>query len=112
MNAKIFIAEALMICCLAWQTCCAEEGANASARGEEDRQFANSAPYGSAAEISSHFGYSVPLPDYDLKVEKFRLFVPETYSTNTSWGLLVWISPENEGRVPKSLTSELASHRL
>ena len=112
MNAKISIAECLMVCCLVTATCWAEEAPKSSAPAGEDRQFTDSAPYTSAAEITSHFGYSVPLPDYDLKLEKFRLYVPEAYATNAPWGLLVWISPENEGRVPKSLTTELTSYRL
>ena len=80
--------------------------------GNTDRQFTLEAPYGSAAEITRHFGYKVPLPEYDLKGEKFRVIVPEDYSTNATWGLLVWISPENEAYVPESWKAELARHRL
>jgi predicted esterase len=86
-----------------------------SAPGSGGRQFTtftNSAPYASTAELTRHFGYKVGFPDYDVKVEKFRLVVPRDYSTNGTWGLLVWISPENEADVPASLFAELAEHRL
>src|SRR5262245_6118778 len=93
-------------------TCPGEDSTAASARDHEDRQFTDSAPYGSAAEITRHFGYAVPLPEYDLKAEKFRVLVPEGYSTDEGWGLLVWISPGNQADVPKDLVAELAPHRL
>jgi predicted esterase len=87
----------------------------AAAPGSEGRQvasFTNSAPYASAAEITRHFGYKVGFPDYDVKAEKFRLVVPRDYSTNGTWGLLVWVSAENEADVPTALLTEAAAHRL
>jgi hypothetical protein len=105
------ILAPLLCCWLGWVlVCVGEENTKTSALDEQDRQFTNSAPYASAAEITRHFGFAVPLPDYNLKAEKFRLNVPEEYSTNAPWGLLVWISPENEAHLPKDL--KLASHRL
>jgi predicted esterase len=52
------------------------------------------------------------MPEYDLKSEKFRVIVPQQYSTNGDWGLLVWISPENEAHIPESLAAELNAHHL
>ena len=102
-----------MVCWLGCVLACiGEDSTGASTPDDEDRQFTDLAPYASATEITRHFGYAVPLPDYDLKVEKFRLVLPKGYSTNATWGLLVWISPENEAHVPKDLSAELASHRL
>src|SRR5581483_11556203 len=72
----------------------AREAPNLSLAEQRDRQFLESAPYSSAAEIGRHLGYSVPLPPYDLASEKFRIVLPSGYSTNQEWGLLVWISPE------------------
>ncbi|HYG34671.1 MAG TPA: hypothetical protein VEC99_07805 [Clostridia bacterium] len=46
--------------------------------------------------FTRYFGYKVPLSEYDIVKERFRVVVPETYSTNSSWGLFVWISPGNE----------------
>lgn len=92
--------------------CGAENPGTAAATGEQERQFTNSAPYSSAQEIARHFGYTVPLPAYDLKLEKFRIIVPEAEGTNRSWGLLVWISPENEARVGEDLRAQLAAHRM
>jgi predicted esterase len=113
LNRRSSILESVMVCWLGCLLgCVGEQRATVPPRDDEARQFTDSAPYGSATEIARHFGYAVPLPDYDLKVERFRLVVPEGYSTNAAWGLLVWISPENEAQVPKQLTAELASHRL
>jgi predicted esterase len=110
-NTRNWILCSLLVCsfgCLL--ACLGAENPNASPQEDQDRQFTNSAPYASATAITRHFGFAVPLPDYDLKAEKFRLNVPEEYSTNAPWGLLVWISPENEAHVPKDL--KLAAHRL
>jgi predicted esterase len=92
--------------------CVGGEGPDAVIRGRSDAQFTDLAPYGSAAEITRHFGYKVPLPDYELKQEKFRLIVPEEYSTNAPWGLLVWISPGDDAYVPDGWERELTRHRL
>jgi predicted esterase len=52
------------------------------------------------------------MPDYNVQGEKFRVVVPSGYATNQDWGLLVWISPENQAQVPEALLSQLASRRL
>jgi predicted esterase len=77
-----------------------------------DRQFTNSAPYSSEIEIRRHFGYAVPFPAYALSQEKFRTLVPSDTSTNRTWGLLIWISPEDGARVPEAILSEAQSHQL
>jgi len=107
------VLDGIVVCALACiLECIAEEGVKSASWSCEEHQFTNSAPYGSAKEIARHFGYSVSFPEYDLKVEKFRLFVPSGDTTNGAWGLLVWISPENEAHVPEALALELAPHRL
>jgi poly(3-hydroxybutyrate) depolymerase len=80
--------------------------------GQADRQFKESAPYSSVEEVGRHFGYSVAFPPYDLSQEKFRIVIPESYSTNEDWGLVVWISPENQAHVPSQLLQELAPRHL
>jgi predicted esterase len=92
--------------------CGGEEAVRTLARKLSDRQFTNSAPYSSDAEILRHFGYAVPVPDYNIKQERFRTIIPETYSTNEAWGLLVWISAENEAHVPDDIAAEAGSHRV
>jgi predicted esterase len=79
---------------------------------DQDRQFTNSAPYGSAAQITRHFGYKVPLPEYDVQSEKFRVLMPQEEKPNQAWGLLVWISAENNARANEDLIGQLAAHRL
>jgi predicted peptidase len=47
-----------------------------------------------------------------LAAERFQVIVPATFTTNTSWGLLVWISPSDEPRIPSEWEVELAKQRL
>ena len=75
-------------------------------------QFAQPAPYSDVTNITRHFGYTVDLPKYDLTNESFRVSTPLTYSTNGSWGLLVWISPADDPALPSDWERELESHGL
>ena len=77
-----------------------------------DQQFLQTAPYSDATNITKHFGYTVPLPEYAITNESFELKVPEVLSTNESWGLLVWISPNDEPTIPPDWDRELEKHRL
>lgn len=77
-----------------------------------DLQFTQTAPYSDEANVTRHFGYTVPLPEYAITNELFQLRVPATFSTNDTWGLLVWISPSDEPSVPGDWDLELAKHRL
>lgn len=107
------ISETLVLLCLCHVLDCANaEIATAVAPNQSERQFTNAAPYSSEAEIQRHFGYEVPLPAYDLKLEKFRTVIPDHYGTNHAWGLLVWISAENEARVPEEVAAEAQSHQM
>ena len=49
---------------------------------------------------------------YLVTAEKFQVIVPATFTTNASWGLLVWISPSDEPRIPSDWEAELARQRL
>lgn len=82
----------------------------ASARGEV--QFSQSAPYATGAEVRRRLGFSDTPPEYEISQEKFRLIVPETYSSNSAWGLLVWISPGDAPQIPREWASELAAQRV
>ena len=72
-------------------------------------QFSQSAPYATGAEVRRRFGFSDAPPEYAIAKEKFRLVVPETYSTNSAWGLLVWISPADSPQIPPDWEAELAA---
>jgi len=92
----------------------AQEPSPGSPARDQTQQFTNSAPYSSAAEITRHFGYKLPLPDYNVASERFRVILPkhEHQDTNEAWGVLVWISPEDNARVNEDLAAQLAAHRL
>lgn len=102
----------IVISLAGWLGGFAQESAPVSSGYDEPQQFTNSAPYSSAAQITRHFGYTVPLPAYDIATERFRVIVPKSQETNQPWGLLVWISAENNAQVNETLVAELAAHRV
>src|SRR5215510_12516311 len=67
---------------------------------ERDVQFTQAAPYSDEPNIARHFGYRVGMPDYCLTNESFRLLIPRSYPTRGSWGLLAWISANDEPIIP------------
>jgi predicted esterase len=85
---------------------------NAVALERRDVQFSQSAPYATGAEIQRRFRFSDTPPAYDISQEKFRLIVPDNYSTNSAWGLLVWISPADSPQIRPDWEPELAAHRM
>jgi predicted esterase len=96
---------------LAWK-CAAAWAEDSAAAGWSEVEFERGAPYGSSTELMRHLGHRLAVPEYDLHQEKFRVFLPDCYSTNGDWGLLVWISPSDEPRVPASWEAELIKHQL
>src|SRR5689334_17049078 len=83
-------------------------------QGRSDLRFAASAPYSSTSALSRHFGLTAAMPDYSVTNELFQVIVPASQSTNTdaSSGLLVWISPSDEPRVPSEWDPELTKRQL
>lgn len=75
-------------------------------------QFKLSAPYSSDDEIGRRFGYRPPLPEYDVSHESFRLWIPQDYSTNKAWGLMVWLSPTDDADLTADWRDELARRRV
>ena len=75
-------------------------------------QFTQSAPYSTDEEIGRRFGYAVMPPGYDVSGERFRVEVPPTLRTNNPSGLLVWLSPGDEGSFPPVWQDELARHEF
>jgi len=113
MNAHFGIPQFLLACALDAATVYAGAAdTNRVALGRHDVQFSQSAPYVTTAEIKRRFGVSVPTRDYEITGQKFQLFIPEAYATNSDWGLLVWISPGDQPRIPSDWDLELAKHRL
>jgi hypothetical protein len=85
---------------------------NALGSVHENVRFLDRAPYSDATNITRHLGYTVELPPYSLTNESFRIIVPGTPSTNGSWGLLVWISPNDDSTFPSDWQTELTNHSL
>jgi len=75
-------------------------------------RFTQSAPYATAAEVKRRFGFKDSPSKYEITKESFRVIVPKTFSTNSTWGLLVWISPSDDVQIPSDWLPELGRHRL
>jgi hypothetical protein len=75
-------------------------------------QFTQPAPYSSDEELGRRFGYGVLPPGYDISGERFRVEVPPTGPTNTTFGLLVWLSPGDDAVFPPVWQDELARHEF
>ncbi len=59
------------------------------------------------------FGGDLTNWDYDLAEESFSLYVPEDYSADGEpYGVLVWVSPFDDGAIPDQLRTVLAERRL
>ncbi len=80
--------------------------------GRRDVQFQVSAPYSSTTELRRRFRGQAHMPPYDISKERFQLFIPETYSALTNWGLFVWVSPNGSPQIPADWDAVLAKHRL
>lgn len=77
-----------------------------------DVQFRKTAPYSSAMVVQRRTGIWDPAVEYEIARQRFHLIVPKTYSTNSDWGLFVWVSPGDDVRIPRDWEAELAKHRL
>ncbi len=86
------------------------------ARAEETNtnmvRFTASAPYSSNDELSRRFGTPLLAPPCDLSQESFRLIVPPGYTTNRTWGLMVWLGPSDDVGLPPDWEAELARQRI
>lgn len=83
-----------------------------TALARTDLRFGQAAPYSDAEGITKHFGFTVPMPEYSITNESFELRAPETLAANEAWGLLVWISPDDDPTTPGDWDSELSKQHL
>jgi hypothetical protein len=109
-------SPAFLALCLGWS--CAlvnaepEDTTDSAGPEQRDLQFTQGAPYSNGTNLTRHFGYTVELPAYDITNEFFRVVIPGTYSTNGSWGLLVWVSPNDDPVIPQDWKEELKNREL
>lgn len=89
--------------------------------GTFETAFSESAPLAEIDVFLDRFGRSESyiakadpaLGEYDLAKESFQVHVPKSYREGDGWGLFVWISPTESGRVPTSGTrAALEKHKL
>ncbi|MEM8875189.1 MAG: PHB depolymerase family esterase [Planctomycetota bacterium] len=84
--------------------------------GSRDVTFENRAPSSEPTELVRRFawpGQWRTQQQYELANERFHLRVPDTREPNGEpFGLLVWISPTPDGRVPPNYEAALDKHRL
>lgn len=70
--------------------------------GRSDVTFGPSAPHGNARELKSRFRFKEKAPAYDVKNEKFRIWIPASYKHADPWGLFIYISAGNGPSIPGS----------
>jgi predicted esterase len=97
---------------LLWSASLQDPAACSASPELRDVQFTQTAPYSGETNLTRHFGYTVPWPSYVITNESFQIVIPESYSTNGSWGLLVWISPSDDPAIPEDWQAELVKHQL
>ena len=85
---------------------------NAVSSRRFDTHFTRSAPYAAPAEAARRLGLGAGGKGFALATEKFQIIVPGNFSTNVSWGLLVWISPSDAPGIPAAWEPELAKQQL
>lgn len=69
-------------------------------------------PLATLAELSRRWGGRGMGADYDVARERFRLHVPDGYTGEEPYGVLVWVSPGDRGGVPDAYRAILDERRL
>ena len=78
----------------------------------QDVVFEASPPHSDAEELRARFrNKELPGP-YDVKKEKFRLYVPKSFAPAQKWGLLVYINPDGGAGLPAGYEAVLEKRKL
>lgn len=80
--------------------------------GKSDVTFTESPPHSAADEVRARLGASDKPGPYDLAKEKFRIYIPKSYSHDQTWGLFVWINPGDDPGLPGAWEPVLEKHKL
>jgi hypothetical protein len=80
--------------------------------GASDATFAESSKHSAADDLKNRLHVKEPIPEYDVKNEKFRVVVPKEYTHDTPWGLVVWIGSGDGATLPAGWEEKLAAHKL
>lgn len=78
----------------------------------QDVVFDASPPHAEAEEVRARFrNKELPGP-YDVKKEKFKIYVPKSYKPGEKWGLLVYINPDGGAGLPAGYEALLEKKKL
>lgn len=78
----------------------------------QDVVFDASPPHSDAEEVRARFrNKDLPGP-YDVKKEKFRIYVPKSHAAGEAWGLLVYINPGDGAGLPAGYEAVLEKRKL
>jgi hypothetical protein len=104
---------ALIFCC-AW-TATAEE----AKKGSYQLKLTDRSPLSAIARQAERCGWQLAAinksqheKDYDIAGESFEVWVPDAYTDDGTWGLMVWISPGGNGAVIRQWQELLEEHKL
>lgn len=83
--------------------------------GEFDATFSVRSPESGARRWAERFQFAGDLEpwDYDLATESFSLYVPPSYDPDGEpYGVVVWVSPRDDGGIPEELRSVFDDRHL
>ena len=63
-------------------------------------------------ELKARFRSKEDAAAYDVKIEKFRLVVPKTYTPAAKWGLFVYINADDSAGLPAGYEAALEKRKL
>lgn len=78
----------------------------------QDVVFDASPPHSDAEEVQARFRNREKPGPYDVKKEKFRVYVPASHKAGETWGLLIYINPGDGAGLPAGYEALLEKRKL
>ncbi len=77
----------------------------------QDVVFDASPPHSDADELKARFRNKDNAPAYDVKKEKYRLYVPASYAKDVKWGVFIYINPGDGAALPAGYEAVLEKRK-
>ena len=78
----------------------------------QDVVFDASPPHSDADELKARFRNKESAPAYDVKKEKYRVYVPTSYAKDVKWGVFIYINPGDGAGLPEGYEAVLEKRKL
>lgn len=80
--------------------------------GVTQEPFAETSPLSTNVTLVARLKLSEKVADYDRTGEYFELSVPESYSHDAAWGVVVWVPSGDRPALPDGWDAEFAARKL